>query len=36
VAELLVQAAAEDRQTVICATHDPEVIRHADHVVTLS
>ncbi len=35
VAELLVQAAAEDRQTVICATHDPEVIRHADHVVTL-
>jgi ABC-type lipoprotein export system ATPase subunit len=35
VAELLVQAAAEDRQTVICATHDPEVIRHADHVVAL-
>ena len=35
VAELLVQAAAEDRQTVICATHDPEVIRHADHVITL-
>jgi len=36
VAELLVQAAAQDRQTVVCATHDPEVIRHADHVVTLS
>ena len=35
VAELLAQAAAEDRQTVICATHDPEVIRHADHVVTV-
>jgi ABC-type lipoprotein export system ATPase subunit len=35
VAELLVQAADEDRQTVICATHDPQVIRHADRVVAL-
>ncbi len=35
VAELLAAAAVEDRQTVICATHDPEVIRHADAVVRL-
>jgi ABC-type lipoprotein export system ATPase subunit len=35
VAELLAQAAAEDAQTVICATHDPEVIRAADEVLAL-
>jgi putative ABC transport system ATP-binding protein len=35
VAMLLARAAAEDHQTVICATHDPEVIRHADRVVAL-
>jgi putative ABC transport system ATP-binding protein len=35
VAELLAVAAAEDGQTVVCATHDPEVIRHADEVVAL-
>lgn len=35
VAELLVRAAAEDGQTVICATHDTEVIRRADHVIAL-
>ena len=35
VAEMLAAAAAEDGQTVICATHDPEVIRHADEVVAL-
>jgi ABC-type lipoprotein export system ATPase subunit len=35
VAQLLLQAAAEDAQTVICATHDPEVIRAADEVVAL-
>ncbi len=35
VAEMLAAAAAQDGQTVICATHDPEVIRHADEVVAL-
>ena len=35
VAALLAAAAHEDGQTVICATHDPAVIRHADHVVVL-
>jgi ABC-type lipoprotein export system ATPase subunit len=35
IAELLAAAAAQDRQTVICATHDPQVIRHADEVVPL-
>ena len=35
VAQLLVQAAAEDGQTVICATHDPEVTRAADEVLAL-
>jgi ABC-type lipoprotein export system ATPase subunit len=35
VGELLDQAAAEDGQTVICATHDPEVIRRADRVIAL-
>jgi ABC-type lipoprotein export system ATPase subunit len=35
VAGLLVQAAAEDAQTVICATHDPDVIRVADEVLAL-
>jgi ABC-type lipoprotein export system ATPase subunit len=34
-AELLAHAAAHDGQTVICATHDPEVIRHADGVIAL-
>jgi ABC-type lipoprotein export system ATPase subunit len=36
VAALLAAAAHEDGQTVICATHDPAVIRHADHVVVLA
>jgi ABC-type lipoprotein export system ATPase subunit len=35
VARLLAQTAGEDGQTVICATHDLEVIRHADAVVEL-
>ncbi len=35
VAELLVAAAASDRQTVICATHDADVIRCADEVIAL-
>ena len=35
VAELLAAAAAEDGQTVICASHDPAVIRRADHVLAL-
>jgi ABC-type lipoprotein export system ATPase subunit len=35
VARLLAQAAAQDGQTVICATHDPEVIRAADEVLAL-
>ena len=35
VAELLAAAAVHDRQTVICATHDPQVIRHADEVLAL-
>lgn len=34
-ADLISQAAAADGQTVICATHDPEVIKRADEVVTL-
>jgi ABC-type lipoprotein export system ATPase subunit len=35
VADLLAAAAAQDGQTVICATHDPEVISRADHVLRL-
>jgi putative ABC transport system ATP-binding protein len=35
VADLLGAAAADDQQTVICATHDPELIRRADRVVTI-
>ncbi len=35
VAALLVAAAHEEGQTVICATHDPAVIRHADKVLVL-
>ena len=35
VAELLAGAAADDGQTVICATHDPAVIRRADEVLAL-
>jgi ABC-type lipoprotein export system ATPase subunit len=35
VAELLVQAAAQDGQTVICATHDPQLIQRADEVLRL-
>jgi len=35
VAALLAAAAHEDGQTVICATHDPAVIREADKVVAL-
>jgi ABC-type lipoprotein export system ATPase subunit len=36
VAALLAAAAHEEGQTVICATHDPAVIRQADKVVALS
>ena len=35
VAALLAAAAHEEGQTVICATHDPAVIRQADKVVAL-
>jgi putative ABC transport system ATP-binding protein len=35
VAALLGAAAHEEGQTVICATHDPAVIRHADKAVAL-
>jgi putative ABC transport system ATP-binding protein len=35
IAQLLAQTAAGDGQTVICATHDPEVIGRADHVLEL-
>jgi ABC-type lipoprotein export system ATPase subunit len=35
VAALLAAAAHTDGQTVICATHDPTVIGHADHVIAL-
>ena len=35
VANLLTKAAADDAQTVICATHDPEVIRAADEILEL-
>jgi ABC-type lipoprotein export system ATPase subunit len=35
VADLLSGAAAEDGQTVICATHDPELIKRADDVLAL-
>jgi ABC-type lipoprotein export system ATPase subunit len=35
VAALLAAAAHEEAQTVICATHDPAVIRQADKVVVL-
>ena len=35
VAALLAAAAHEEGQTVICATHDPAVIRQADHVIVL-
>ena len=36
IAALLMAAAREEGQTVICATHDPAVIRQADKVVALS
>ena len=36
VAALLAAAAHEDGQTVICATHDPAVIRQAEHVLDLT
>jgi ABC-type lipoprotein export system ATPase subunit len=35
VADLLRAAASQDGQTVVCATHDPEVIARADHVLAL-
>ena len=35
VAALLTAAAHDEGQTVICATHDPAVIRQADNVVRL-
>ncbi len=36
IAALLATAAHEEGQTVICATHDPAVIRQADEVVALA
>jgi ABC-type lipoprotein export system ATPase subunit len=33
---LLAAFAAQERQTVICATHDERVIAHADAVLALS
>ena len=36
IADLLAAAAHEEGQTVICATHDPAVIRRADAVVALN
>jgi len=36
IAALLAAAAHEEGQTVICATHDPDVIREADKVVRLA
>jgi putative ABC transport system ATP-binding protein len=36
IAALLAAAAHEEGQTVICATHDPAVIRQADKVVALA
>jgi putative ABC transport system ATP-binding protein len=35
VAELLTIAASVDRQTVVCATHDPDVIDVADGLIDL-
>ena len=35
IAALLVAAAHQEGQTVICASHDPAVIGQADHVITL-
>ncbi len=35
VGELLAAAAAEGHHTVVCATHDPQVIRHAGEVLAL-
>jgi ABC-type lipoprotein export system ATPase subunit len=35
VGELLAATASEEGQTVICATHDPELVRRADQVVSL-
>ncbi|HEY3727630.1 MAG TPA: ATP-binding cassette domain-containing protein [Solirubrobacteraceae bacterium] len=35
VARLLAETATGDGQTIICATHDLELIRHADHVLEL-
>ena len=35
VAQLLAEIAARGDDTVICATHDPEVIRYADRVLEL-
>jgi ABC-type lipoprotein export system ATPase subunit len=35
VADLLASAANEDRQTVVCATHDPQVLRRAGRVIDL-
>jgi putative ABC transport system ATP-binding protein len=36
VAELLACAAVQDEQTVVCATHDPQVIRHAHERIDLA
>ncbi len=36
IARLLAAGAADERQTVICATHDPQVIRRADRILTLA
>jgi ABC-type lipoprotein export system ATPase subunit len=36
VAQLLAGAALGDEQTVVCATHDPQLIRHAHEVIELA
>jgi ABC-type lipoprotein export system ATPase subunit len=36
VADLLHRAASEDNQTVVCASHDPQVVRRADRVIELT
>jgi putative ABC transport system ATP-binding protein len=35
VAEMLAAVASAEGQTVVCATHDPQVIRHADEILAL-
>jgi len=35
IADLLARTAAHERQTVICASHDPDLIERADHTIEL-